>query len=170
MAQIEFFTDAVGTMFYREDGKTRELKDTEYGIITTMYGIIKSKFPLAYATLSSLYPDRLSIIKRFIACNLMNDDTVSFDLNESVINLEDVKCPLRGGLCKWEGIICRCKQQYDLNESDIRLLKMVKTGLEYADIAKQFGVQVDAIKKRMSRLKKLTGARNRFELINLYVL
>ena len=166
MAQIEFFTDAVGTLYYRENGKTSELTDAEYGIVTTMYGLIKTRYPKSYKALSSLYSDRLMIVRRFIACNLMNDDTVSFDVNEVTINVEDVKCPLRGGLCKWEGIICRCNNQFDVNDEDIELIRMVKRGCDYTDIAHHFTVGIDAIKKRVSRLKKLTGARNIFELIN----
>ncbi len=166
MAQIEFFTDSVGKIYYREGLTTKELTDTEYGIVTTMYGLIKAKYPKTFRALSSLYSDRLSITKRFIACNLMNDDVVAFDLNDLTINVEDVKCPLRGGFCKWEGIICRCTNQFDISEDDIELVKMLKIGCEYTNIAHHFRVSVDAIKKRISRLKKRTGASSRIELIN----
>ena len=152
MAQIEFFTDSVGKIYYREGLTTKELTDTEYGIVTTMYGLIKAKYPKTFRALSSLYSDRLSITKRFIACNLMNDDVVAFDLND--------------GFCKWEGIICRCTNQFDISEDDIELVKMLKTGCEYTNIAHHFRVSVDAIKKRISRLKKRTGASSRIELIN----
>ena len=100
MAQIEFFTDSVGKIYYREGLTTKELTDTEYGIVTTMYGLIKAKYPKTFRALSSLYSDRLNITKRFIACNLMNDDVVAFDLNDLTINVEDVKHPLICRFCK----------------------------------------------------------------------
>ena len=166
MAKIEFFTDAEGRMFYREDGITRELVDNEYGVVTTMYGLIKDKFPKSFKALSSLYPDRLTITRRFSACNLMNDDSVTFDLNEGTVNIEDVRCPLRGGLCKWEGLICRCNNQFNMSEDDIELVRLLKKGMQYTNIARHFEVSIDAIKKRVSRLKKRTGARNIVELVN----
>ena len=166
MFYLLFFKDAVGKIYYREGLTTKELTDTEYGIVTTMYGLIKAKYPKTFRALSSLYSDRLNITKRFIACNLMNDDVVAFDLNDLTINVEDVKCPLRGGFCKWEGIICRCTNQFDISEDDIELVKMLKKGCEYTNIAHHFRVSVDAIKKRISRLKKRTGASSRIELIN----
>ena len=130
----------------------------------------KAKYPKSFKALSSLYSDKFSITKRFIACNLINDDVLTFDLNDATINVEDVKCPLRGGFCKWEGVICRCTNQFDISASDIELVKMLKKGCAYTNIAHHFKVSVDAIKKRISRLKKRTGANSRIELINfLYI-
>lgn len=51
MAQIEFFTDSVGKIYYREGLTTKELTDTEYGIVTTMYGLIKAKYPKTFRAL-----------------------------------------------------------------------------------------------------------------------
>lgn len=167
MAQIEFFTDAVGKLFYRQDGKTKELNDIDIDIITTMYGIIKNRYPKAYEAISSIYSDRLMIVRRFIACNMMNDDILQYDLNENIINVEDVKCPLKSGLCKWEGIICKSRNMYKIADEDKKLVMMIKTGLEYSEIAGFFNVKVNAIKKRILRLKRMTGARNRMELINI---
>lgn len=167
MAQIEFLTDAVGKLFYRQDGITKELNDIDIDIITTMYGIIKNRYPKAYEAISSIYSDRLMIVRRFIACNMMNDDILQYDLNENIINVEDVKCPLKGGLCKWEGIICKSRNMYKIADEDKKLVMMIKTGLEYSEIAGFFNVKVNAIKKRILRLKRMTGARNRMELINI---
>ena len=168
MAQIEFFTDANGVIFFREDNRTRELTETEFGIITDMIGIIKRKFPITYETLVKLYHgDRMMIVKRFIVCNLMNDDTVSFDLNGANMYTEDVKCPLRGGLCQFEGKICRVRSQIKLNNDELEVVQLLQKGCDYNEIAKILFVSVDSVRKRMSRLMKRIGAKNRYELITL---
>lgn len=170
MAQIEFFTDNKGTIWYREGDATRQFTSNEAYIISTMYGIIQRKFPTTYKYLIKLYEDRYTIVKRFIVCNLMNDDLVSCDLSDDSINIEDVRCPLRGGLCNMEGKICRCYRQVDVSDEEILIVRMLRDGAEYTDIAKHLKIGIDALRKRVSKLKHRTGAKNRFELIKLLAL
>lgn len=112
--QIEFFVSPQGMVYFY--GKNQEIirYDMEQPeLIRLMAQMIQTVYPEAYEYLfnnfiksekNKLYHQFL-ITERFIRCNFGTNDTLNYDINQGMMNLERVNCPLRK-CCKEENIVC----------------------------------------------------------------
>lgn len=172
MDVIEFYTDANGSIFYRQDNRTKQLTRHDSLIIGKLNDIIKIKYVVAWEALGLLAkhieePEYKSffIASRFIRCNFGNDDILQFDIEGDAINVEDVRCPLRGGHCKWENIICRSSRQLQLTDDERHIIRLLGTSMAAKDIAAEMKIEYAALRKRISRLKSKLGVKNCTELL-----
>lgn len=173
MDVLEFYVDAQGKIFYRQFNRTKELTRHDSIIIDKLNELIKQKYVIAWEALELLTkhieePEYKSffIASRFIRCNFGNDDMLQFDIEGDSINVEDVRCPLRGGHCKWENIICRSSRQLGLSDDERKIVRLLGTSMSAKEIADEMQIEYAALRKRISRLKAKIGVKNCTELLN----
>ena len=129
--QVEFFVSPQGEVcFYGHDGKVLSYSIEHPEFINHMAELISRLYPEAYKYLADLYakskPNKLYfkflITERFIRCNLGSNDTLSFDIDGTLLHLEKVDCPLRG-ICPRENIVCLPKLKTPFFPKELEVAK-----------------------------------------------
>lgn len=159
---IEFYTSPDGTVNIKPFEKpmfpyTQECRNiTEEMIIN-----IRDLYPDAFKALSELYSknerNRLfyeyRIVHRFIRCNIGEFDSLKYDIDHSGrINIEEVKCPLRGE-CIYEGVICKPKLKTKLTEREEEVAKLMGRGLSRQEIADELCISVYTVIRHIANIK-----------------
>lgn len=173
MEELEFRTDAKGTVFY-EEGMVREKRLTKFSteIIEYVLALIKKRFPESYSRLAILYEKeeptekRYIMAERFIRCNFGADDHLTPDIQNTILNFEEVRCPLRG-MCKEEGIICKPKGLVSLSAKEKETAKLYIEGLTFKEIAEILRKNPSTIKNQLWKIKKKLGVTNCREIIKV---
>lgn len=103
--QVEFFVSSQGEVYYYgQDGEAQRFDMSKAELIRDMAELIERMYPAAYKFLyqesikskpNKLY-HRFLIANRFIRCNLGSEDTLHYDVENGLLHLEKVNCPLRG--------------------------------------------------------------------------
>lgn len=147
--QVEFFVSPQGEVcFYGHDGKVLSYNTEHPDIINHMAELINRLYPEAYKYLADLYakskPNKLyykfKITDRFIRCNLGSNDTLSFDVDGTVLHLERVDCPLRG-ICPRENIVCSPKLKTPFFPKELEVAKYFARGYVARDSPDTWQVQ-----------------------------
>lgn len=129
MKKIEFYNDPDGHVYYTQDGVVRKrFTRFDKDIINSLLCMIKKTFPDTYLALIKSYPlkgsnkvaksqNQFLMTERFIRCNFGENDLLSLDYYNGIYHYEMVKCPLRGGHCQFENVICNPKSKQDVKLS-----------------------------------------------------
>ena len=177
MESVEFYMFNGFTCIYKNGtGKTMALDDREE--IEFMIGKIRDIFPEAYEALekwaADAKPNRLyfefKIVDRFIRCNFGETDFLKPDIEMGLLNLEEVKCPLRR-ICKHENIICKPRPHLPLSEEETEVAKLYAKGLLPKEIAQKLGKAESTCKKQITKACKklhLPHPRGLIGLFSLY--
>lgn len=114
--RIEFFVKPDGNIVVDIDGHchTYEEKDRELSLF--MLDRIHKQYPAAYAALEREYGKSKANqrhyeylrVHRFIRCNFGKSDGLTFDVDNGVLHIEDVPCPIKCE-CPLFGIVCKPK-------------------------------------------------------------
>lgn len=174
MAKIEFYTTPDGVIYYIDNnGEIKKLTRFNREVINCVLEFIQRHFPHTYTCLQRLYPlknksaaSRLlqdyQITERFIRCNFGEYDLLSKDYENGIFHFEMVKCPLRGGFCPYENIIC-----YPKGLPGIKLSKLEKDvaslyleGNTFKDIALYLEKKPNTVKTILNRIKKKLNLKN----------
>ena len=179
MEAIEFRVSPDGKVYYKEGHKDeKRLTRFEKRICLEVIDIIESRFPGAWARLRSLYPDKgktsadkdkqfFKIIDRFIRCNFGEHDLLTPDIEHKILHFEEVRCPLRGGLCPDENIICKPQSLVKLSPAEKEVVKLYLWGETFDEIARRLGKAPSTVKVQLHNIKKKLGAKNCREIIKV---
>ncbi|MCW3784899.1 response regulator transcription factor [Plebeiibacterium sediminum] len=167
MKSIEFHTDPFGEDIIVSQGgahRTFSEKDTE--LIKLMYAEIETMYPDAFNRLQELYSPsadfRYLVVRRFVKCNFgLADEKPDID-HEGNWNLEKVKCPLRGGFCCDEEVICSPKFNTGLTSRETEILSLINIPVK--EIANKFFISISTAENHIANIKKKLNLGNNTEL------
>ena len=163
MKKLEFYVSPSGKVFVDEEGKQGNLEYTpkEFEISDLMLDLIKRQYPDALKGLNQEYekskPNRRYYdflrVHRFIRCNFGKFDGLTWDVEDDVLHIEDVQCPLKFGCdCKMKGIICNPKP-FGLTSRETEVAKLSSEGRTYKEISECLGIKHSTIKNILQKVK-----------------
>jgi len=181
MKKIEFYNDPDGNVYYTQDGVVRKrFTRFDEDIINGLLRMIMKTFPDTYMALIKSYPlhssnknkvsisqNRFLMAERFIRCNFGENDLLSLDYDNGIYHYEMVRCPLRGGHCKFENVICNPKGRRDVKLSRMErdVASMYSDGATYTDIANLMDRSPNTIKTILHRIKTKLQVKNARSII-----
>ena len=170
MEAVEFRNSPDGNVYYTEKGKT-EKRFTKFSsdIVDHLNRIIRERFPVCYAELMTLYKyDRsreYKIAERFVRCNFGEHDLLQQDIQNDILNFEEVKCPLRGGFCKYENVICKPKGIVHLSPAEKEVVNLYVKGYTFDAISDILNKKPSTIKTQLLRVKTKLNVKSCREII-----
>jgi DNA-binding CsgD family transcriptional regulator len=171
--EIEFFSLAAGERMYRHNDDVHLFDETKTDIVDYSYQYIGMRYAAAMARLTELFSSaqpnfsffRFKVVDRFVRCNFSSSDT-KLDIDEDgIFNLEYVSCPLRGGVCPDEGIICLPKLTMNIRKSEMLVFSQLKNGLSYDEIGANLHISPITVKHHCEALRKTIGVSTNERLI-----
>lgn len=156
--KIEFATLPDGRVAVMEGVSVSVLKVEDREFIDMMAELIKKQYPSAWKALCLNYKGseynpgyfKFKCVCRFIFCNMGKMDTLKYDVEEGVLHLEDVSCPIRKD-CPFCGIVCH-PQLYGMTKREQKILKMRAEGQTYKEIEKETGASQSSIKNAIQNV------------------
>lgn len=174
LERYEFFNSPDGTVYVKPFDKPMFVYDLDCRQITDeMISLIRDLYPGAFTALSSLYSRSerntdfymFKIVHRFIRCNFGENDTLSFDINQvGAMNIEEVRCPLRGE-CIHEGLICKPVLQSKLSPREEEVGRLLATGLSNLEVAAELGISICTMHRHISNIKARLHLKNTNQII-----
>ena len=170
MEEIEIRTSPNGKVYYSVNGGD-ERKLTKFSTeIHPLLSVVEERFPVCYARLAELYQasknkgtmnDRtFKMLERFVRCHFGEHDLLTADIEGRKLHFEEVKCPLRGGFCPDENVICKPKSVVNLSPEEARAAKLYVDGYTCKEIAKELGKNLNTIKVQLFRIKQKLGVKD----------
>ena len=156
--KIEFATLPDGRVAVMEGVSVSVLKVEDREFIDMMAELIKKQYPSAWKALCLNYKGsefnpgyfKFKCVCRFISCNMGKMDTLKYDVEEGVLHLENVSCPIRKD-CPFCGIVCH-PQLYGMTKREQKILKMRAEGQTYKEIEKETGASQSSIKNAIQNV------------------
>ena len=178
MDAIEFYMTPNGDVRYRSGNKEQRLNAFSTDVISKVLELTRERFPACYARLATIYPYQsnkpsvrrraeFDMASRFIRCNFGEHDLLTNDIEHDIMYFEEVKCPLRGGFCPDENIICKPKGLIRLSSAEKSVVDMYLIGYTFDEIAGRLGKSPNTIKAQLHRVKNKLGVRNCREIIKM---
>ena len=118
--KIEFYISPGGDVYVDDRGRESvyKLREDNHGLISYVATLIERQYPEAYRALVEEYrkskPNtsyhRFLMVHRFIRCNFATYDGLRNDIEDNVLHIESVTCPLKWrGDCPLQGVVCNPK-------------------------------------------------------------
>ncbi len=166
---IEFRFSPCGTETeFKVDGRYQELDESQTDLIKELDAEFKTRYPEAHKAATELYNHRPNYkylaVHRIIKCNWGNSDEkldIDFDGN---FNFERVHCPLRGGFCPYEGIICNPKEETGLTDRETEVVQLIMKPDK--EIATTLFLSVHTIENHIQNIKRKLGLNSKGEILN----
>lgn len=172
---IEFFRFPDGEVMFRaENNFVKSFSMAETEIIEYQYQYIGLKYAGAMVRLIELFSAsqkniaffRFKVVDRFNRCNFSCLNTSKMDIDEDgIFHLEFVKCPLRGGSCPDEGIICQPRLTLNIRKSEMLVYAQLKNGLSYDEISQVLSISPVTVKHHCEALRRQIGVSTNEKLI-----
>lgn len=178
MENIEFRMSPDGKVFFMRDGEEKRLTRFQKDVYLNVARLIRDRFPGAWSRLALLYNSKANntaekdkaefqMIERFIRCNMGEHDLLTPDIEEDIINFEEVRCPLRGGFCPHENIICKPQSLIKLSKAEKEVVKLYLRGDTFKEIADKLKKSPSTVKVQLHNIKNKLGAKNCREIIKV---
>lgn len=176
MKSIEFWNDPNGEVYYRENGQ-QVVRLTKFcrDVIADILDKIKNRFPQTYSRLSTKYQNvkndkivyEYRMVENFIRCNFGEHNLLTLDLEQDLMNMEEVNCPLRGRgwLCQDEGVICKPKGVAQLTRAERDAVSLYVNGYTCKAAAVMMGKNESTVRNQICSAKDKLGVRNCREII-----
>lgn len=165
---IEFFVPDDGGPIYVHDGENMTLLNSKDELVEKLVDNVKENYPKAYDALYNIYgmafQHKYLMISRFVRCNLSKHDNV-VDFDGVNFNFERVSCPLRGGGCKHENIICHPEYDTKVSPAEMRVFEQVAKNYTDAEIAEILNLSVNTVNCHRKKLLQKLNCKNKAELI-----
>ena len=179
MKKIEFYNDPDGHVYYTlENGDKKRLTRFDDNIIDNLLNMIMKTFPDTFSALLKTYPRKHStksaelqhkfiMAERFIRCNFGENDLLTLDFDNGIYHYEMVRCPLRGGHCQFENVICNPKSKQDVKLSCLEknVASMYSEGVTFSEIAEYMDKSPNTIKTVLHRIRKKLKLKNSRSII-----
>ncbi|MBQ7851337.1 MAG: helix-turn-helix transcriptional regulator [Muribaculaceae bacterium] len=162
LERIEFYNCPDGSVNIKPFGQPMFVYDESYKKITQeMIVLIRDLYPAAFTALAELYSKsernkdffEFRIVHRFIRCNFGEYDALSYDINSvGELNMEDVRCPLRGE-CLFEGLICRCPMNTELSPRESEVAHLLAKGYSRQEVADELEISIYTVTRHITNIK-----------------
>jgi len=160
--KIEFFITPEG-LIMRLDGNGGEMQaftEKERDLCQHILSMIERIYPEAYKELSKLYGNsklnrphyEFLMASRFVRCNFGKFDGLTYDIDDQVMHIEEVACPIRCE-CPFANKICKPKP-LGLTERELAIAKMASEDMTYDEISKKLGISHSTIKNFLQIIRK----------------
>ena len=106
------------------------------------------------------------ITERFIRCNFGSNDTLSYDIDEGMMHLERVSCPLRK-CCKDENIVCNPKVHSPFFPKETEVAKIFAQGYVASEVAQKLGKSLHTVTSQLRNMTKRLNLRSSREIIKI---
>ncbi len=176
--KIEFYVTPLGRVIVDESDESagKEYKEGDYDLTEYMTELIQRQYPEAYLALQKAYSTYENnkhhyaylIVHRFVRCNFGKFDGLTYDVENDVLHLEDVACPLKWGECPFKGIICNPKP-FGLTEREKQIAKMASSGKTYKEISQQLGIAHSTIKNVIQKIRTKLHLNSAKDITKLFV-
>lgn len=176
MKQIEFFITPEGKIMVQEQSSgLYEYNADCKELVQYVKGIIEFQFPDAFEALEKLYerskPNKAYfdylVTHRFIRCNFGKFDGLSYDIDDGIMHIEEVQCPIVCE-CPYRGIICKPKV-LGLTDRQKEIARMSASGHTHEEIAAKLGISCSCIKNVLYRIKNRFRLKSSKEIVKLLV-
>lgn len=175
---VEFYNARKGdVIFYIEDQPQQVLTQEHRRLILWMLDIMKEKYTVAYTRCCELYSNRsrnipfyeFTIVKRFIRCNFGEQDELSYDIDDNGnFCFEYVRCPLRGGFCDDEGIICKPRLNSQLSQREMQIFRLIVAGFDAAEISNELCISVPTVNRHRENIKAKLKVRTVAQMVSYW--
>lgn len=171
---VEFFRFPSGEGMYRQDGVVKSFSQNDTALINYSFQYIGMHYSDAMTRLNNMYATsqknisffRFRIVDRFARCNFSSLDTSKLDIDEDGhFNLEFISCPLRGGECPDEGVICQPRLTLNIRRSEMMVFAQLKNGLSYDEIGVILNISPITVKHHCEALRRTLGIPTNEKLI-----
>ena len=159
--RLEFFMTPRGRVMYQiNDNESYLYQESDIELSKFMLDLIERQYPEALIALNQMYSasklnrvhyDYLRV-SRFIRCNFGNYDGLTHDVQDEVLHIEDVSCPLREE-CTMSGIICKPKP-FGLTERETEVASMIYSGMSYDEASIRLRISPFTIKNTIQNIRK----------------
>ena len=175
MKSIEFYKTPYGKIMCQPVGEAaREVTESDREMIQEMLQLISERYPKAFEALSCLYSKsqrnrayfEYQIVSRFIRCNFGSNDTLSHDIDEGMMHLERVSCPLRK-CCKNENIVCNPKVHSPFFPKETEVAKIFAQGYVASEVAQKLGKSLHTVTSQLRNMTKRLKLRSSREIIKI---
>ncbi len=158
METIEFWKTPEGEIMFKiNNAASQRFTRFRHGIINGMLRVVEDNYPECFARLIKLYGKNkesdFQMCCRFISCNLGEHDILTHDFESGIINFEHVKCPLRGGLCEHENVICNPKGLVTLPPAEKEVVRLYVAGYNTREISEMLDKSCDTVKTQLQNAK-----------------
>ncbi len=177
LEKSEFFTSPDGTVYIKPFDKPMYVYDMSCREETEgLFILIRDLYPQAFMALSNLYSKnernhdyfKYKIVHRFIRCNFGEYDALHFDISQiGTLNLEEVRCPLRGE-CINEGIICKPTLQSNLSPRETEVGLRLAAGLSNYEVAEDLGISICTVHRHICNIKARLHLRNTNQILSYF--
>lgn len=180
MEVVEFRTAPDGNVYFKAEGQA-EARLTRFtvDIIGPLLSLVRSRFPECYSTLFTIYDNNrgnkeawnvhaFKMASRFIRCNFGEHDLLTQDIENNILHFEEVKCPLRGGFCPHEKVICKPKGLIKISTEEKKVVRLYLEGFTFDEIAEQLVKSPATVKTQLMRIKMKLGVKNCRDIIKVF--
>ena len=160
LKKIEFCSSPEGMVIVQMDGKIFNLTESHHELLQKIADLISIQYPQAWKALGINYKSTegnswynlYKKVSRFILCNMGKMDALSFDVDNNILHIEDISCPIRRE-CQFNGIICRPKA-LNLSKREEDVVRMMSHGMTYKEISASLNVGSSTIKNIIQNATK----------------
>lgn len=176
MRQIEFFITPEGRVMVQDQGKGfYEFTPKERDLCLYIKDIIRNQYPEAFDAICEVYQKSqlnkphfdFLVTHRFIRCNFGKFDGLTFDIDDGIMHIEEVACPIRCE-CKFANVICKPKP-LGLSKREAEITRMSVSGQTYDEISRSLGISRSTIKNIIQGVKKKLSLSSSKDIAKLLV-
>lgn len=177
LERIEFYNSPDGSVNIKPFGKPMFVYDESCKRITQeMIVLIRDLYPAAFTALAELYSKsernkdffEFRIVHRFIRCNFGEYDALSYDINSvGELNMEDVRCPLRGE-CLFEGVICKSPMNTELSPRETEVATLLAKGYSRQEVADELEISIFTVTRHITNIKARLHLKNTNQIISKF--
>lgn len=174
---VEFYNTPDGEVSVKEHNKpVRTLSESDRDIIGYVLGIIRDRYPKAYARLMERYSKssrnkvyyEYQVVHRFIRCNFGEYDQYNYDIDAfGVFRFEEVRCPLRGE-CPDECVICKPTLDSTLTTRELEVFRLLAAGLTTEDVATELSISIATIARHKENIKAKIGVKTIGQMVTYW--
>ena len=168
MKVMEFYFSPDGeAIIVSTNGKHFILAPESGEIILHIYQILELKYPDAFKRLNELYCNERNfmylVVTRFIKCNWGKSDEKP-DIIGNDWHLEKVHCPLRGGFCADENVICLPRLSTNLTARELEIVKLAH--LPVKEIAIRLYRSEHTVENHLASISRKLNVSGKSEIVN----
>ncbi len=174
--RLEFFvTPQGGVMYQINDNEPCPYQEGNIELSKFMLELIERQYPEALIALSRMYSSSklnkvhydYMRVSRFIRCNFGNYDGLTYDVQDEVLHIEEVSCPIRGE-CPMSGIVCKPKP-FGLTERETEVASMIYSGMSYDEASMRLRISPSTIKNTIQKIRKKLNLNSTKDVAKFFV-